>query len=159
MDKIKINMPPLKQIPIDEPVPFIDENGQSVPRQELYDTLYAKYYLQYEELEDSDRRHFDNQEFENRLATLKLLENLRHKKFFRESKPEFDLEYVIVLLGNFYINDVRTELTKMYTWLLADPKRAKKNYRRFVLAWLNKWRDNGKKSIEIHNHYHGEGEE
>ena len=34
--------------------------------------------------------------------------------------------------------DVELELRKMKAWLLADGRRAKKNYKRFVINWLNK---------------------
>jgi len=32
--------------------------------------------------------------------------------------------------------EVRGELLRMGQWLLANPKRAKKNYRRFIVNWL-----------------------
>ncbi len=156
MQKLRVNLPPMQKISLTDPVSFVDENGQAIPRNELYDTLYAKYYKQYNELEDADRRTFERQDINTRLDTYKLLERLRHKKFFRDSKPEIDLEFVLVLLVNYRMEDLRTQLNDMYAWLLADPNRQKKNYRRFINNWMAGWKRNGKKSIEIHNHYHGE---
>jgi hypothetical protein len=151
IQRVRVTLPPLQKISLSEPVEM-----EGIPVNELYDTLYAKYYLQYEEMENSDQSAFDRQDFHTRLATLKLLERLRHKKFFRESKPAIDLEFVLVLLQNYRLEDLRTELNTMYAWLIADPKRQKQNYRRFINTWMAKWKSNGKKSIEIHNHYHGE---
>lgn len=39
--------------------------------------------------------------------------------------------------------DIELELYKMREWLLANPERKKKNYRRFIVNWLSKTQDQG----------------
>jgi len=39
--------------------------------------------------------------------------------------------------------DVDLELLKMGQWLLANPQKRKKNYRRFITNWLNRTQDSG----------------
>jgi len=39
--------------------------------------------------------------------------------------------------------DVRAELRKMKAWLLANPDKRKKNYKRFIINWLSRQQDRG----------------
>lgn len=39
--------------------------------------------------------------------------------------------------------DIKLELNKMRAWLIADPKRRKKNYKRFINNWLSRTQDSG----------------
>jgi len=39
--------------------------------------------------------------------------------------------------------NVRAELKKMRAWLLANPDKRKKNYKRFIINWLNRQQDRG----------------
>ena len=39
--------------------------------------------------------------------------------------------------------DINTELKKMRAWLLADPKRKKINYKKFINGWLSRTQDSG----------------
>jgi hypothetical protein len=49
-------------------------------------------------------------------------------KFFKDTYPAVNIE---------------TELKKMAAWLLANPEKRKKNYRRFITNWLNRTQDSG----------------
>ncbi len=46
--------------------------------------------------------------------------------------------------------DIQLELNKMAAWLLADPKRKKINYKKFINGWLARTQDKGgtKRSVE-----------
>lgn len=66
-----------------------------------------------------------------------LLEQLRSTRFFKDSKPAIDFEFVENLIKTYGEKELRQELNKMYVWLLADPRRRKKNYRRFIVNWMN----------------------
>lgn len=39
--------------------------------------------------------------------------------------------------------NIEAELNKMATWLLANPKKAKKDYKRFIVNWLTRAQDKG----------------
>ena len=39
--------------------------------------------------------------------------------------------------------NMKIELNKMRAWLIADPKRRKKNYKRFINNWLSRTQDSG----------------
>lgn len=39
--------------------------------------------------------------------------------------------------------DIKIELNKMASWLRADPKRLKSNYKRFINGWLSRTQDKG----------------
>ena len=67
----------------------------------------------------------------------RLLKQLNETRFFKDSKPAIDFEFTEHLLMTYGEKTVREELNKMYVWLLADPRRRKKNYRRFIVNWLN----------------------
>ena len=49
-------------------------------------------------------------------------------KFFKETFPAVDIE---------------AELKKMAAWLLANPEKKKKNYRRFITNWLSRTQERG----------------
>ena len=40
--------------------------------------------------------------------------------------------------ASYFPLNVRQEITKMYEWLEANPRRRKKNYARFAINWLGK---------------------
>lgn len=39
--------------------------------------------------------------------------------------------------------DIKIELNKMASWLIADPKRLKSNYKKFINGWLSRTQDKG----------------
>ncbi|EHO40386.1 hypothetical protein Calab_1512 [Caldithrix abyssi DSM 13497] len=67
----------------------------------------------------------------------RLLKKINETRFFKDSKPAIDFEFVEHLVKTYGEKELRQELNKMYVWLLADPRRRKKNYRRFIVNWLN----------------------
>lgn len=66
---------------------------------------------------------------------------LRHKLegniYFGKSKPPIDLAFLIVLNSQYPISHIRERVNRAYLWLVANPERAKKNYRRFLLNFMN----------------------
>jgi len=67
----------------------------------------------------------------------------RIKKYLQENKyfrTIDDIDSFAKLLFDTYANrtDLMIELKKMNIWLESNPKRLKKNYKRFITNWLNK---------------------
>lgn len=122
------------------------------PKSALIPTLEAKYYTQIRALERDESYEWERKSEESKFEILVLLEKLQTRRFFRDSQPRIDVQFLLVLTRKHYIKDIKKALNEMYIWLTADAKRAKKNYRKFIFSWLSK----GSKNIEIH--YHG-GEE
>jgi len=83
-----------------------------------------------------DRKRRERQlEFFQRVE--KLLNQLNENEFFGKSQPPFDHTFVDLLIRTYGEQELRKELNKMYAWLKADPRRVKKNYRKFVVNWMN----------------------
>lgn len=68
----------------------------------------------------------------------RLLEALERHELFGQSVPPWDYDFVELLLKSYDEKILRQELNKMVIWLKADPKRRKKNYRKFVVNWMNR---------------------
>lgn len=68
-----------------------------------------------------------------------LLQKLQQHPYLGKSNPGWDREFILILLGLYGDADLRRELNKINAWCLANPEKAarKKNYRRFVLNWMN----------------------
>lgn len=45
--------------------------------------------------------------------------------------------------------NIKSELNRMADWLLSNPKKRKKNYRRFISNWLSRTQDKGGSSVKI----------
>lgn len=67
----------------------------------------------------------------------KLLEYCKFNKYFSTIK---NLEEYLQALIDVYKNEDRLsyEFKKMNLWLIANPNREKKNYKRFINSWLSK---------------------
>uniref|UniRef100_A0A6M3IMX1 Uncharacterized protein n=1 Tax=viral metagenome TaxID=1070528 RepID=A0A6M3IMX1_9ZZZZ len=52
------------------------------------------------------------------------------------------MEYYLRLKDIYPQVDVERELNNMYMWLDANPRKRKKNYKRFIVNWLNHARGN-----------------
>lgn len=70
--------------------------------------------------------------------SMRLLEDLQRFEPFCRSKPQWDFDFVKILIVTYGEPKLRSELNKMRAWLLADPSRQKKNYRKFVVNWMNR---------------------
>ncbi len=68
----------------------------------------------------------------------RVLTYCQNHRYFGQSKPPFDRPFVEMLIKTYGLDTLRTEFKKMTVWLMADPRRQKKNYRRFVVNWLNR---------------------
>ncbi len=77
------------------------------------------------------------QELNKNESIERLVKQINETRFFKDSKPPIDFEFVENLVKIYGEKELRQELNKMYVWLLADPRRRKKNYRRFIVNWLN----------------------
>ncbi len=80
------------------------------------------------------------QEREKRWQELvdRVMQYIESHPFFSKSKPPFDRDFVESLITFYGVETLRLEFKKMTLWLKADPRRQKKNYRRFVVNWLNR---------------------
>lgn len=68
-----------------------------------------------------------------------MLPKLAQHPILGKSKPEWDGEFITILIETYGYEPLRKELNKIHLWCLANPDRAakKKNWRRFVLNWMN----------------------
>ncbi len=67
----------------------------------------------------------------------KLLKKIQQDPFFSISKPPIDFDFLAKMVATYGFSTLKRELNKMHLWLLADPRRRKKNYRRFIVNWMN----------------------
>lgn len=68
-----------------------------------------------------------------------LFHKIQQHQFLSRSAPPWDMEFVALLIDIYGYSDLRRELNKIHAWCMANPEKAakKKNYRRFVLNWMN----------------------
>lgn len=68
-----------------------------------------------------------------------LFQKIKQHEFLSKSTPPWDEEFVALLIDIYGYEDLRRELNKIHAWCMANPEKAakKKNYRRFVLNWMN----------------------
>ena len=89
------------------------------------------YKQELEALEEEKRQAWNNKIF-------KLTLKLQQHPFFGKSQPKIDFDFVAELVRVYGYENLRQELNKMHIWLKANPHRAKKNYRRFIVNWMNR---------------------
>jgi hypothetical protein len=65
-----------------------------------------------------------------------LLERLQNHPEFSKSKPEINREWWFSTTHGMQIEFIRAQLIDMHNWLMDNPDRLKKNYRRFIGNWL-----------------------
>lgn len=81
-----------------------------------------------------------------RLSLMKLNEGMNKPIFFDFDKKKFlniQDEDIQIWKDAYPKCDMKLELNKMRAWLIADPKRRKKNYKRFINNWLSRTQDSG----------------
>jgi len=71
-----------------------------------------------------------------------LYERLQKNEYFGKSRPPIDYEFVALMVKTYGLNELRMELNKMLLWLKANPNRTKKNYRKFIVNWMNRRQSN-----------------
>lgn len=94
--------------------------------------------LQEEEEEEEEEKEEEEEEEVKRKPTPKVLFNAQTHKW------ENVTEEMLELWERAYpACDMERELTKMATWLLANPTKTKTNYKRFITNWLSRTQDKG----------------
>ena len=110
----------------------VSKKKQKISQEEIRD----KYQDQIDSLDDIEADIWDSMKDHKRNRILVLLNKLNNNKFFGKSTPEIDLPFVIMVQNQHGLRLLRNKLNDMYTWLVANPNKRKKNYRRFILNWL-----------------------
>jgi hypothetical protein len=90
------------------------------------DSLYAE-----------DIKNANNQNKVRTNIAKNFLDELLQNMFFATSTPEIDLEFVQDLLDVYDIGTLKREIKKAKLWLVSNPGREKKNYRKFITNWMS----------------------
>lgn len=109
------------------------ESGGGKP--EAGKELFEKYREQIEKLESMEKEIWEGLKKERQVKFLKIVEKCGKYKFYKDSKPPIDLDFVITMYSSIGLARFRKALNDGYAWLKANPNRTKKNYRRFLMNW------------------------
>jgi hypothetical protein len=125
-----------------------------LPEQRRYELLQAKYGKQINDLCKMDYHFWERGGYDGKLAILTLLEKMNQHKEFGKSQPPLDIEWIINVLKVFRMEELRSEMNKAALWLVSNPERRKKNYRKFLTSWLTR----AQQKQEVHYHINDRGE-
>jgi hypothetical protein len=109
--------------------------------------MKEKYADQIENLHNPPRKLWRNMSIKQKARTIYILDDVTSYEFFKDSKPEIDLAYMIITIKNHGFSKIKNNIDKAYEWLVANPNKRKKNYRRFLTNWLKS--ENGNVQIVI----------
>ena len=123
---------------------FIEEMAAKAPKletgnrkQENEKRILAEYAKEIEALYPSDLEVWNTWQDSKKVEVLMILDKIRKNRYFGKSKPPIDLTFIIVLCSQYNMNHVRGKLNKAYLWLLSNPEKEKKNYRKFIMNFMD----------------------
>lgn len=111
------------------------ESGDGKPETGKEKELFERYQGQIEELEGMEEELWQGLSQKRKINLLEITEKCNKYKFYRDSKPAIDLDFVITMYNSVGLSRFRKALNDGYAWLKANPNRTKKNYRRFIMNW------------------------
>ena len=106
-------------------------------KQEEEKRILAEYAHEIETLYPSDREVWDTWQDSKKAEILMILSKIRKNRYFGKSKPPIDLTFLIVLCSQYDVKHVKEKLNKAYLWLLSNPDKQKKNYRKFIMNFMD----------------------
>jgi len=103
---------------------------------QIHREIIAKYADEIDGLHPADRKVWNAWDIDKQTDVLNLLGRIRENRYFGKSKPEIDLTFLVILCSQYNLGHVRAKLRKAYLWLVSNPGREKKNYRRFIMYFM-----------------------
>ena len=113
-----------------------EKNGGQELQIAEYKTVIYEYRDAIERLHPPDRKIWDVWGELKQADILGMLSRIRENRYFGKSKPEIDLTFLVVLCSQYSNSHVSRKLNKAYLWLLSNPGKEKKNYRRFIMNFM-----------------------
>ena len=98
--------------------------------------IIGKYLKEINKLHPADRKVWDAWEIKKQADVLELMEKIRENRYFGASVPVIDLTFLVILCSQYNLGHVRSKLRKAYLWLVSNPGKEKKNYRRFIMNFM-----------------------
>jgi len=123
---------------------FAEKMAEAAPTEEQVESarikaqseIVGKYRTEIDELHSADRKVWDAWDIARQADVLELLGKIRENRYFGTSVPVIDLTFLVILCSQYNIGHVRSKLRKAYLWLVSNPGKEKKNYRRFIANFM-----------------------
>ena len=131
-DKAKTNHPSLKNEP-----PFIKKRTKHEPKGN-HSVSSSSFPSSFPSSLNTNEDTKVSSPQSGNIKTPKIIFNFKHRKW-----EEITIEDKSGWLAAYPACDIDLELYKMREWLLANPDKRKKNYRRFIVNWLTRTQDKG----------------